>query len=573
MNTHENAVNLYQSYIDDVVKGRIVTGKYIKKAVKRHLSDLEKSKTDSYQYTFDEARAVRAIKFIKKLKHTGGENANKPFDLQPWQAWIIAMTFGWVNKRTGFRRFKKVYLKVARKNGKTELAAAIALYGLLADKVGDRVEWNAEVYAIATKEKQARIVFNKSKSMLNKLRTDHMKIRALTGVHMYNLYVLQTESFMRPLVASADKLDGLGAHFLIVDEYHAFMTDDLIKVMETGMVHRKQGLVFITTTAGRYITRPCYHYEKSCKDTLDGIKTDETSFFAIYDMDDGDDWKDETNWAKANPNINVTVPVENLRISFEKAQYSKNEEIEFRVKNLNEWYQSGTSWIPDDEWTASGTGLVDDVELEGRPCYIGLDLSRKNDLTVKVNVFPPFADDKEVKVLCTFYCPKDNIEKRSKRDGVPYIQWDDDGLITATPGPTIDYSYLISDIQDDAKRYDVKRLEYDETFAWEVVPKLEDMGIKCFNYPQNCKNMDPPIQKIEELVARKLLNHGNHPILRWNVSNVVLFVDTSERKRFDKRKVQERIDGAVAMAMAIGGWITDDEPGESKYETQELYSI
>lgn len=565
-------MTISEQYADDVLNGKILTGELFRLAVERNMTDLDRARRKDFPYYYSQPHADHAIQFIERMRHTKGKLANKRFYLSPHQRWITSVIFGWVgpHQDTGdiVRRYTKFYRENARKEGKTSWLAALGNYLLYGDG-----EYGAEVYSFATKMDQAKIVFDVARSMSLKYIRDYPILRDKLKVIKSNISYLPTESKFEPLPQGSDKQDGLNAHGGLGDEIHEYDDRDQLDVIETGMGSRLQALLGMITTAGFNIYGPCYKIRSEMVKILRGIITDERSAAFIFGLDPGDSWHDRNMWPKANPNIGITPYWDYMDSQYKKALVSREAEYQFRTKNLSEWLTSGATWLSDDDWMRTGSKGMDLELLKRRPCYVGMDLSTNKDLTVLIALFPPTESDDQYRILCAFFCPEDNIPERSKSDKVNYDIWAEDGYITATPGKVVNYDYLLERLEQWRQMFDIKRLDYDPSFAYQLVDRIERMGIKTFVYGQNTKDMNPPIQEIERLVLRKELDHGQHPILRWNVSNVMLFTDSNGKVKFDKRKVVDRIDGAVALAMAMGGWLSTAPTRKSVYDTEDLFPI
>lgn len=565
----------FEQYAEDVIAGRgHPVGELCRLSVQRHLNDLDRSRRGEIPYRFAPELANHALDFIQKQRHVKGIMASQrqTLKLEPFQQFNWAVIFGWVGRHeetgTIVRRFTKYYNERARKGGKSTEMAAIGNYGLIADG-----EEGAEIYSAATKLTQAKEVFNIAKSMMNKFKKDYPLYRNDILSLKENITYLTTESKFEPLPSDADTLDGLNPHFALIDEMHAHKDDELLKVLETGMGARANPLLAIITTAGDNIYGPCYRIRKTNIDILRGIKKDERSFSMIYTLDEGDDWHDQSLWYKPNPNMGKAPYLTYLQDMYQKAiTEGSSAEIQFKTKNLNIWTTTGITWIRDEKWMAAGTEWEWEM-LRRRPCHIGMDLSTYHDLTCLILLFPPWNDDEKFRVLCKFYCPEDNIEKRSRTDGVNYVEWAKDGYIKAMPGESIDEEYLLRDLEEAKGLFEIQLLSYDPALAYKLVQKVENMGIDTESFGQNTRDMNAPIREVEKLIVQKTLDHGCHPILRWNVSNVALYKDTNDKVKFDKKRVTERIDGCVGLAMAMGGYLKSDPPRKSKYESQELGHI
>jgi len=559
---------LHEQYIEGVESGEIPTCEYTKLAVKRHLNDLERSETEGFPYYFDVKEVQRINKIVGLHKHVEGRRfANKPFEQLPWQAFVRANVYGWKQVKNAYRRFKRVYIEVPRKNGKSTDRAIDCSIGLLFDK-----EEGAQVYTAATKREQARIVFDMARNMIAKLASDHDEIKELVTVFQHNVHVLSTNSKFEALASEAKTMDGTNPSTAIVDEWGAHKTDDVYKSLETGMIGRDQALLWAITTAYPNIGGPCYVFRKSVIDVLRGIQFNESLFGNIYTIDEGDDWEDPTVWAKANPGSPNNPTMDALQTAYESAKMTATGELHFKTKHLNVWTRSSLKYISDETWKKNG-GVIDYDKLKGRKCWAGLDMSRVKDLTALVLLFPPMEPGEKFVILPYFWCPLDTIDKRSSEEGIQYEQWRKDGHIIPIPGKTIKDDYIESKIDEVIKKYQLITLEYDPRYAHQLITSIEGR-VTCSAFSQSSREFTSPIKKLEGLAIEEQLNHGYNPILRWMNSNVELKEYPNDGLMMDKSKSIDRIDGMVALAMAVGGWETDkDDHGPSKYEDEDVLVI
>jgi len=558
-----------------VVDGRIVAGHLTRLACQRHLGDLKAGKARGL--VWDRAAALHAIEFFSHLRHSTGEWAGQPFDLQPWQQFVVGSVFGW-KRADGLRRFRTAYVEVARKNGKSALLAGIALYALVADG-----EAGAHVYAAATTRDQARIVFGEAERMV--AASPALSARVTRTVN--NLAVLPTASWFRPLSADASKMDGLNVHFAAVDEVHEHPGPEIIQKLNTATGARRQPLIVEITTAGHDRHSVCrQHHEFSVK-ALEGTLPQETAdpwFGFIATIDEGDDWTDPKVWVKANPSLGVTVKIDDLKRQIDEAREMPAQQNAIRRLRLNEWTEQVTRWLDMEVWaegglpvTAGGADIAGELArleqlLAGRECYGGLDLARVNDLSAFLLLFPPTRDpalgDLAGKwiVLSRFWVPEEDILRRARRDRVPYDVWRDQGFLVATPGNATDFAFIEAEIVSLAGRFDLRELAYDRTFAGEIVQHLQDEGLNLVQFGQGFLSMAAPTAELERLAVSRLLWHGGHPVLRWNASNVAVRHDPAGNIKPDKERSSERIDGIVALCNALGrAMLRDESAGRSIY--------
>jgi len=532
----------YNSYIDNVVSGKILTGEPATLAVKRHLKDLERQNTDEFPFYFDETHGQKFVKFASLCRHWKGEKAGKSIELEPWQQFHIVSLFGW-KRSNGSRRFRTSYTEVARKNGKTTLTAVKALAHLKIDN-----EAGAQVYFAATKEDQARIGFGDVQKIVNSTPGLDRYFK------VYQKSVIMGDSFMKPLGSDSNTQDGYDPSYGIIDEYHAHPDSHMLNVIESGMGSRLQPLIDIITTAGFNRQSPCYtEVRRASIEVLKGIKTDDTHLAMIYTLDDTDDWENQEVWIKSNPNLGVSVRPDFLKDRYLKA---KNEggskEVDFKTKNLNIWTDVMSVWIPDDVWMKN-TGEFELDDLNGEQCYIGLDLASTKDITSMV-LFFPFPDGRHI-IVPYFFIPELTIDERVKKDGVNYDRWVRMGLVEVTPGNVTDYGYIRKKINELSKRFNIRTITYDRWNSSQLVIDLVNDGLPCAPFGQGFASMSAPTKELEKLATQGALNHGGNEVLRWMCSNVAIKTDPAGNIKIDKSKSSEKVDGMVALVMAIGGYM------------------
>ncbi|HSW62496.1 MAG TPA: terminase TerL endonuclease subunit, partial [Dissulfurispiraceae bacterium] len=495
---------------------------------------------------FDKIKADRTLAFFRELKHTKGQWRGVNFTLLPWQTQAISDIFGTV-RDNGFRQYTTAYLELGKKMGKSEVAAGIGLYCLTLDN-----EWGAEVYSCAADRQQAAIVFDVAVSMVeqNAFLKKNIKLVASQRRMVY----LPTKSFYQVLSADAYSKHGFNVHAVIFDELHAQPDRGLFDVMTQGSGDaRTQPLYFIITTAGNDPDRASIGWEvhKRAEDVLLGLKTDPTMYAMIYGLDrenkriwtgrtyetakgaweDSEVWRkawgDKKIWAKVNPSLEHTVALEKVEDHYAQAQGNVALEKNFRWLRLNCWEQlKTTSWLGLDFWDlCKGKGKVDEKRLLGRPCYGGLDLSSKIDMTAFLLLFPPDDINKKWVVLPRFWLPEDRVQERYETDKVPYPEWVQMGLIKTTPGNVIDYDFVEKEILSLRDKYDIKEIGFDPWNAMQTAVNLGDEGLTMVEVRQGAKTMSAPMKEIEQLVMGKKLAHSGHPVLRWNVGNVQVKMD------------------------------------------------
>jgi len=537
-------------YIAAVISGEIVAGELVRLACQRHARDLEDGHTRGLR--FDRAKAQRVIDFFGFLRHSKGEWANQQFTLEPWQQALTWILFGWVHTGTGYRRFRTAIVELARKNGKSTWAAGVALFLTIADG-----EQGAEVFSVAVKRDQARLVHGEATRMVAKSPS----ISKVLKRGRDNLHSLQSNSKFEPLAYEEDSLDGLNPHGVIADEVHAWKNRLLWDVLFTAMGARRQPLLLGISTAGYDRESVFFQQHDYSIKVLKGIVEDDSWFCWITCLDEEDDWEDESTWVKANPNLGTTIRLEELRSAAAKAKASPAELNSFLRLRLNKWTSSHTAWMPMDKWELCSAPVGAEA-LKGRPCFGGLDLSTTTDVSAFVLLFPPCGDDRKWSVLPNLFLPEEAIEQRSKRDRVPYDQWRRQGFFNLTPGNVIDYDYIRAKVQELASQYDIREIAFDRYNSSQIVTQLMGDGFTMVPFGQGYVDMNSPVKRLMELVLTGDLAHGGNPVLRWMANNCMAATDPAGNIKLDKSKSREKIDGMVALAMALGRAIltpiTDD---------------
>lgn len=492
---------------------------------------------------FDEMKAQRAVRFINNLKHTKGVWHGVPFDLLPWQDKIVSDIFGTV-KEDGYRQYNTAYVEIPKKNGKSEIAAAIALYLTCADN-----EWGAEVYGCAADRQQASIVFDVAIDMVDQCPALKKRIKPI--ISQKRLVYMPLGSFYQVLSAEAYTKHGLNVHGVIFDELHAQPNRKLYDVMTKGSGDaRKQPLFFLITTAGTDRNSICYEVHQKAEDLLRGKKIDPTFYPVIYGIKEDADWTDEKNWYKANPSLGHTIDIEKVRAAVLNAKENPAEENIFRQLRLNQWVKQSVRWMPMDLWDKCSFE-VNIEKLKGRECFGGLDLSSTNDITAFVLIFPPTPTDDKYYVLPFFWIPEENLKLRVKRDHVPYDVWQKQDFLKTTEGNVIHYGFIESFIEELGKKFNIKEIAFDRWGAVQMVQNLEGLGFTVVPFGQGYKDMSPPTKELMKIALENKIAHGGHPVLSWMMDNVYVRTDPAGNIKPDKEKSTEKIDGVVALIMAL----------------------
>ena len=512
---------------------------------------------------YDKARADHAVAFIECLKHTKGRWAGKNFKLLPWQERIVRDIFG-VIKPNGCRQFITAYIEIPKKNGKSELAAAIALYLLYADG-----EQSPEVYGAAADRQQASIVFDVAKTMtaMNPALLKRSKILGATK----RIVNFSNNGFYQVLSAEVGTKHGLNVSGLILDEVHIQPNRKLYDVLTKGSGDaREQPLYFLITTAGNDTNSLCYEIHQKAKDILEGRKNDPTFYPVIYGAEMDDDWTDPEVWKKSNPSLGETIKLETVAEACRNASDNPAEENAFRQLRLNQWVKQAVRWMPMDKWDRCGWKVTEE-ELEGRVCYGGLDLSSTTDITAFVLVFPPLDEDDCYVILPYFWIPEENVDLRVRRDHVPYDVWEKQGYLQTTEGNVVHYGYIEKFIEQLGERFNIREIAFDRWGAVQMVQNLEGMGFTVVPFGQGFKDMSPPTKELMKLVLEGKIAHGGNPVLRWMMDNIYIRQDPAGNIKADKAKSTEKIDGAIAAIMGLDRAIRcGNDTSESVYDTRGL---
>lgn len=544
-----------EGYIRGVESGKVLVCDWTGKAVARHTLDLEDGPDRGLWFDVDAAQ--HAIDFFGFLHHSKGEWSGKIFKLEPWQQFILWVLFGWKRSTDGARRFRTCYVEVPRKNGKSTFVAGIGLYLLIADD-----EPGAEIYSAATKREQARIVHSEATRMV--LKSPHL--RDMVGVYRDNLHLSGKASKFEPLGSDANSLDGLNIHGAIVDELHAHKNSSVWDVLETATGSRRQPVMIAITTAGTDQFGICFEQRTYLTKILDRTVADDTYFGIIWTIDDDDDWRDPAVWRKANPNWEVSIKPDDMERLCLKAKVTPRAKNNYLTKRLNVWTTQETLWMNMEMWNLL-CDPFDHRELHGVECFGGLDLATTSDIAAFVMVF---RKNDKIYVIGRYYLPRDTAIDRSKKANVPYDVWARQGKFVLTEGNVTDYNVIQRDIIDFSEKFNIKEIAYDRFNASQLVINLEGEGATMVPFGQGFVSMSAPTRELEKLVLTGELQHGGDTVLTWMVSNVSIQEDDAGNIKPSKKRSFEKIDGAVALIMAIGRMMVHSGPSESIYEGRGL---
>lgn len=511
---------------------------------------------------YDKKKADRAVTFIENLCHTKGKWAGTPFWLLPWQEQLIRDIFGIV-KPDGNRQFRTAFVEICKKVGKSELAAAVALYLLYADN-----EPSAEVYGAAADRQQASIVFDVAKQMVE-MSPALMKRSKLMGATK-RIVNYSNAGYYQVLSAEVGGKHGFSVSGLVFDEIHTQPNRQLYDVLTKGSSDARQNpLHFIITTAGNDRHSIAFELHTEAVDILEGRRVDPTFYPVVYGLKDDEDWEDEANWYKVNPSLGYTVDIERLRDACREAKQNPADEITFKWLRCNMWVSSTVAWIPDAIYMR-GNEPIDMDALAGRDCYAGLDLSSTGDITALVLIFPPRDEEEKYVLLPYFWIPEETIPRRVKANSVPYDIWEKQGYIMSTEGNVIHYDFIEKFIMDLSEKYHILEIAVDRWNATQMIQNLEGEGFTIVPFGQGFSSMSAPTKEFYRLLMEGRIIHGGNPVLRWMAGNVVIDTDPAGNIKVTKAKSKEKIDGIVAAIMALDRCIRQEGQSGSVYDERGL---
>ena len=544
-------VKAAEAYARQVISGKIPACKWIKLACQRHLDDVKRSKSADFPYVFDPAKAERVAKFLQLLPHTKGKWASKreTIKLEGWQLFSVCIPFGWLRKKEKTRRYRTILIFVPRKNGKSIIGGGLGLYMFTADG-----EFGAEVYSGATTEKQAWEVFRPAKLMVD--RTPALRDHYGVEVNASNMCRLTDGSRFEPVIGKPG--DGSSPSCAIVDEFHEHQDSTLFDTMETGMGAREQPVMLVITTAGSSIGGPCHQLVRDSERMLEGAIERPDLWAMLYTIDPGDDWTSESVLIKANPNYGISINGDFLQARQRDAMQSAAKQATFRTKHLNEWVGAKNAWLNMLRWKEA-PARKSLAELEGRPCIIGLDLASKIDIAGNLLLFPPVEGDPLWHVHGRYYLPEVRVIEELDSNTARYREFDALGLLTLTDGEVIDFEVIKEDLREFAGRFDVQQVAYDPWQATQLAQEMQAEGLLMVEVRQTVQNISEPMKELEALTLRRLLAHGDCPILTWMASNVIAKLDVKDNIYPNKERPENKIDGIVGLIMAISRAIAGGE--------------
>lgn len=507
---------------------------------------------DPKVYRFDESAAQRVIDFLHyHCRHVKGEWAGKPLDLEGWQEEIVRQAFGW-KRADGTRLYRRAYVEIPKKSGKSTMGSGIGLYLLCGDG-----EPGAEVYSLASDKSQAGIVFEPAKLMARTGEFLARDCRVYTSSIVY-----KGSSFYKVLSADVKAKHGLNWHGLIMDELHTQPNRDMYDTLKGGGLARRQPFFWLFTTAGWDRTSICWELHEYARKICEGLIEDSNWFVRIYQASEQEDWEDLEVWKAVNPNYGISVKPEYLEEQHRETEGSPAAQNTFRRLHLNQWTESDVRWLDMKAWDRGNQPLR---PLEGRQCWGGLDLASTLDVGALVLVFPD--DDGTVDLLPFFWVPRETAESRTRKEKVQYLAWVQSGHMMATEGNVIDYGFIREEVKGLPDRYELEELAADPHNATQLLVELEQEGITVLRHSQGPATMNNGTKEFERLVKSGRVRHAGHPVLRWMASNVTVSQDSSGNLKPDKKRSGEKIDGITAAVMGVGRMMLNQKP-KSKYEKE-----
>jgi phage terminase large subunit-like protein len=579
------------AYCRDVVSGKVPACKWVRLACQRQLDDLKRAEGE-WRYRFDEGKAGRVCRFLEQLPHVKGPKTGELFRLEPWQCFIVTTAFGWLCLDTGTRRFRYGYVEVPRGNGKSFLSSGIALYGLAADG-----ESGAEVYSAATTTAQAGITYKDAAQMLRKRPALAQKLGLRISTHAISQQA--SGSTFGALSREAKNHDGKNIHVAVVDELHAHRTRELWDVLITGAAKRPQSLIWAITTAGTDTSGICYEVRGDVVKMLEGDKSEgfEGWFGVIYTIDgdgtgkDGDDWRDETAWEKANPNWHASIDHRMYRMAATSAMQSAAKENNFLTKHLNVWCNADVSWMDMAAWDRCADPSLSEEDFAGQSCTLGIDLASKTDICAKAKVFyrdlpgknpdgtPKMKKDEEGRpttepayerhfyLFVDSYLPEAAVEQARNAS---YEGWAKDGWVQTTPGEVTDFDVVAESVIGDRDLFRVGDVAFDPAQATQFCNNLQKEAVQMVEVRPLVLNFSEPMKELEALVLQGRLHHDGNPAMRWMVSNVVCHTDAKGNIYPRKQRNENKIDGVVATIMALNRALLAPEDPGSVYEERGI---
>jgi phage terminase large subunit-like protein len=547
----KNYIEIAYKYAEDICNKKILACKWTILACQRFLDDIERSSED-WPFTLSD-KANTFCRAIEMMPHVKGRDwVGQKISLEPWQCFLVVNVFGWVHKETGLRRFRTVYIEVPRKNAKSTLTSTVGICMLALDG-----EPGAEIYSAATTRDQAKIVFEDAQNMVRRMPTFRAKYGA--QVNARNINILKTASKFEALSAEGSTLDGLNIHFAGVDELHAHKTRNVFDVLETATGARAQPLLWLITTAGSNQAGICYEQRSYLTKILEDVTDDDTYFGIIYTIDDTDEWTDPEIWKKANPNYGVSVYPDDIARLCKKATQMPSAQNNFLTKRLNVWVNADEAWMEMRAWAKCADPNLSIERFKGKKCWVAVDLASKIDIAAMVQLF---VEDEHYYVFCHFYLPEEALENPTNSQ---YSGWVRSGRLIETPGVMTDFSYIEDDLKQLKNEFEIIEVPYDPFQATQFSTRMAAEGFPMVEVGATVKNFSEPMKELEAIVLDGRFHFDGDPVLSWMVSNVVCHRDKKDNIYPNKERPENKIDGVVAILMALNREIRHRNDG-SVYE-------
>lgn len=546
---------LGHQYALDVIAKKIVANKYIIGACERYLMDVDNTTSN---FWFDIDRAEKYLRLVQKFEHVEGHWSTKNIIYAPWQCWVFMNIIGFMNKTTGFCRFRTAHLEVARGNAKSTMASQMLLFFLALDNPNGN-----QVSTVATKRDQARIVLDSARAMAKKnksfLRHTGVKVLAHTITHE------DSNSVARAMSADYGGMDGLKDVLAVCDELHA-MNRKVFEVITSGMSKRKDSLLMCITTAGDDTNSVGFFQTQFAKKVATGEVQDESFFSAVYTLDDEDEWYDENVWIKANPGLNISVDIDSLRAKVEKALITPSDVANIRIKHMNQWISEANAFYDLKVWDECADPTLKLENFKGKTARMGLDLASHIDITSIGYIF------KEKDIYYLFdesFLPEDTIKKKNNPF---YENCIEDGSLIQTKGAAINYEFIQERIGKSAKLFRVQECLYDSWNATETAQRMSK-DVEMVKVAMNTANLSEPMKKLDALMRSGKIKHNGSKLLRWCLGNVVGKEDHNGNVFPRKSHEKMKIDPIVALLLALAGWLAKPEEEGSVYETRGIRTL
>ncbi len=535
----------YTDYPRKVLENQIIAGLYIHQACQRFMDWTKREDIE-----FQQDKVEKVIKFVQRFKHYTGKHAGQPFLLSDFQVFAIANLYGWYYRGTSKRVINDFYMEMARKNGKSFFLASLCCYALFSEG-----QSAPEIELCANSAKQAGILFQMVKYLADQIDPKHR----FTASYRDSIKFHPNKGLLQVLSSEASTQDGWNSSLYCIDEFHAATTTETLDVLRSAQGMRENPQGFIITTAGFNLSSPCYRMRQSAIDVLAGLKENDSLFALIYSLDEGDDWKDERNFKKANPNLDITITTDYLLKQIRDAESNSTLESGIRTKNFNQWLSSSDTWISD-VYINKVSKEIQMEAFKGRETYIGIDLASVSDMTAVT--FMAVNDDGKYLFKTFYFLPESALYEGANSE--KYKRWKREKSLIVTPGNVCDYDYILNLILSHQRDFDlyIAGVFYDSYNSTQFVISSTESGLPMQPYSQSLGNFNRPTRELERLIRSEGCFIDNNEITRWMMLNVVLKSDYNNNVKpvkkggGDKGNNSNKIDGAITMLEALGGWLS-----------------